>query len=476
MNGVRVDYLAWAVAGMTKRFCKKSFFIIGLLVGIFLIQPPPSPSWASSNSKSRSTAPAEKQSKPPEPWYKKLKVEWGGHLKARGFVSWPDEQSFFQPVGTGPYYDGNTEARLKNKLIFGDWGYFETHYEAVFSGGDTRNKGNELERLFPNLFKESVLISRPIEDDRRFLDLTKALEEEDHYILYHRLDRLSATLQPSWGIVSIGRQAVTWGNGLLFNPMDLFNPFSPTDIERDYKVGDDLVSVQAPVRTLGDLQVLFVPRRDPSSRDLEWGQSSLAGKLHLAVGTTEFDLMGSKHFEDEVVGLGGTGYLGGAAWRLDATWTFLDEVSDSDDYLSVVANLDYSWMWWEKNFYGFIEGFYNGLGDDQYAQAFANPDIAERLDRGELFTLGRAYLSGHIRVELHPLFNVYLTVINNMADPSGTLQPRAVWDVVEDVQITFGGNIPYGGRGTEFGGFKIPGTNFLSTAPSNVFLWFTYFF
>ena len=40
---------------------------------------------------------------------------------------------------------------------------------------------------------------------------------------------------PRWGVVCVGRQAVTWGNGLIFNPMDLFNPFSPVDIERDYK-------------------------------------------------------------------------------------------------------------------------------------------------------------------------------------------------------------------------------------------------
>jgi hypothetical protein len=69
-----------------------------------------------------------------------------------------------------------------------------------------------------------------------------------------------------------------------------------------------------------------------------------------------------------------------------------------------------------------------------------------------------------------------LTVINNLADPSGTVQPRAVWDIAEDVQITFGGNICYGRRGTEYGGFKVPGTNLLNKAPDSAFLWLTYFF
>jgi hypothetical protein len=177
-----------------------------------------------------------------------------------------------------------------------------------------------------------------------------------------------------------------------------------------------------------------------------------------------------------VVGFGSTGYLKSAAWRLDGTWTFLNDKRGKEGYFSLVANIDYSWVWWGKNFYGFLEFFYNGLGKNDYADAFSDPNIAERLGRGELFTLGRAYLSGHIRVELHPLFNIYLTVINNVADPSGIIQPRAVWDIFEDVQITCGGNMYYGRKGTEYGGFKIPGTNLTNKAPDSAFIWMTYFY
>jgi len=456
----------------------KAFILIGfLLFGISLAHIGPVTSWASLDCPDKSaSAASENQSVPHAPWYKKIDDQWGGHVKGRGSVSWPDDESFFQPVGTGPYYDGNTEVRVKNKLFFGNWGDFETHYEAVFSGGDTRRKGKALERLHPDLFASGLMIARPLEDDRRLMDLTETIDEDDSHILYHRLDRLSLTFLPKWGDVRIGRQAVTWGNGLLFNPMDLFNPFSPADIERDYKIGDDMVFTQFPVNTTADLQFLYVPRRGPVTGDVEWDQSSLAGKLHFARDTTEFDIMIAEHYKDAVVGLGSTGYLGDAAWRLDGIWTFLHEDRGTDGYLSLVANMDYSWVWWDKNFYGFLEFYFNGLCHDQYTNAYTDRDISERLDRGELYTLGRTYLSGHIRVEFHPLFNVYLTVINNLADPSGTLQPRAVWDIAEDVQITFGGNICYGRRGTEYGGFKVPGTNLLNKAPDSAFLWLTYFF
>ena len=65
-----------------------------------------------------------------------------------------------------------------------------------------------------------------------------------------------------------------------------------------------------------------------------------------------------------------------------------------------LLNIDYSWMWWERNFYGFLEFYFNGLGNDQYTEALTDPDLSERLERGELHTLGRAYLCGHIRIHI----------------------------------------------------------------------------
>ena len=454
-------------------FCLLSFFLVVVLLTCIGLAP----SWASSGFANESPPAASKnQNTPPNPWYKDIDDQWGGHVRVRGSVLWPDDESYFQPVGTDPYYDAHTEVRLKSKFFFGKWGDFETHYEAVLSGGDTRRKEKTLERLYPNLFSTGVVAGGPPSDKRRLLDLTKTIDQDDNSILYHRLDRLCLTLLPKWGVIRIGRQAVTWGNGFLFNPMDLFNPFSPSDIEREYKIGDDMISAQFSMKKFGDFQLLYVPRREPVSGDVEWNQSSLAGKLHFACGTTELDILTAKHYKDTVIGLGSAGYLGNAAWRLDGIWTFLNEDRDTDNYLSIVANMDYSWVWWGKNLYGYVEYYFNGLCHNRYTEASADPDISERIDRGELFTLGRNYLSGHIRVELHPLFNVYLTIINNLTDPSGALQPRAVWDITQNVQITFGGNVYYGGKDTEYGGYKIAGTNFLNKASNSAFLWLTYFF
>ena len=74
---------------------------------------------------------------------------------------------------------------------------------------------------------------------------------------------------------------------------------------------------------------------------------------------------------------------------------------------------------------------------------------------------------------------IYLMVIDNLEDPSGLVQPRVTWDATQNVEITLGGNIAYGSRGTEYGGFDIPVTPFTtinSRSPDSVFLQLAYFF
>lgn len=147
------------------------------------------------------------------------------------------------------------------------------------------------------------------------------------------------------------------------------------------------------------------------------------GKLHAAKGTLEFDVMAARHYGDYVVGAGAIGYVGSAAWRVDATYTFLaDEGIGEEGFFSMVGNVDYSWIWGGKNFYGFLEYYYNGLGEEDYGRVILDSERADRVARGELFTLGRSYVAGRINMEVHPLFNVYATAINNIQDRSGLIQ------------------------------------------------------
>ncbi|MBU8849621.1 MAG: hypothetical protein KOO64_08760 [Desulfobacterales bacterium] len=429
---------------------KKNFDHICCLIFFFLSLIFTSILWAGQNSA----------------WHENIDNRFGGHLRFEGGATGYDGGSYFEPAGTGTGLDGLANVRLTDKLVLSERIYFEAHYEAFLKWGDTYEKKVELQKYF----NPSGM------DKRRLLDLTKTVKETEDYVLWNRLDRLFFSIKPSWGDIIVGRQAVTWGNGLIFNPMDLFNPFAPSDTVRDYKMGDDLVSLRFNTELSGEFNLLYVPRRDAATGEVDFKSSSVAGKFYFFAGDIEMDVMAARHYDENILGLGGAGYLGDAAWRTDLVWSTLKNGSDRSGYFQFVVNIDYSWVWLRKNMYGLIEYYHNGLGENNYTNAMDDSEIMERIDRGELFALGKNYLSTRIQVELHPLFNMYLSVINNVKDPSGIIQPRAIWSMTQNSNLHFGANIFYGKKESEYGGFLIPGTNYHTNAAPNAYVLLTYYF
>lgn len=409
-------------------------------------------------------------------WKDSIASEWGGHLRTGVMASSVDARSVFGAVGAGTYVDGETDFRLKSKTYAGDIYSFECHYEAVLRGGDTREKVTMLNAAGVSASGSALIAPSIVSDKTSLMSLSGVIDEGDNYIAYHRLDRLVLAAQPDWGTAAVGRQALTWGNGLIFNPMDLFNPFRPTDMERDYKIGADMALLQVQSGKIDEIQMVYVPRRNPETGDVSREQSSLAGKFHKSFDDFDIDLMAATHYGDFVAGFGGSAALGGAVWRFDATWTQPGDSQANNGFFACVTNLDYAWTWQGKNLYGLLEFYYNGLGKSDYADAFSDSDMLGRLKRGELFTLGKTYMAGRIQLELHPLVNLYMALINNMADPSGILQPRMEWSVKQNVQIVLSGTTHYGRSGTEYGGFYIPEYGVWKMPVDNVYCRVSLFF
>lgn len=405
-------------------------------------------------------------------------MEWGGHLRVIDATTFIDDQSIYQYSDSGVYRDGQAELRLKNEIFIGSQWSLQTHYELVAAGGDTRTNNSALRRKLPGQIVAAYTTSAALNDDHRFFNLTRTLVAEDDFFIYHRLDRLNLTYTPSWGSLRIGRQALTWGNGMVFNPMDLFNPFAPTTVQRDYKVGDDMLLGQAYIGR-HDVQLLYIPRRDGVSGGVRDSLSSYAAKFHLSLDAVEMNLMAARHYDDGILGWGATGNLGEAAWRLNLVYTDVSEDYRQDDFLQVVANLDYAWLWAGRNVYGLVEFFYNGLGHGRdYAQSLGSAYISNRLSRGDLFTLGRYYLAGLLQIELHPLVKNNWTVIVNLEDPSGLVQPQLLWDMTTNLQLILGAQWHWGASGTEYGGFdaSAAGQSFKIIPSNQIYLWLTYHF
>jgi len=403
-----------------------------------------------------------------------LEMEWDGHVKVYARALFPRSGTAFDQIGLDTNYDGSLELRVNNKTFFSDAVYAEVNWEAALAGGGTRRDGRRLNRLYPAVFPKGLFL--PPTDNRRLFDLTAKIDTNEETFSYHRLDRAMVAFMPAWGEVRLGRQAVTWGHGFTFNPMDLFNPFSPTDLERNYKMGDDMALVRFPIHNL-DVECLYVVRRDPETGQTGFHQNSLGTNIHSTAGEIEINLILARHYEDYVAGIGFVGYFGDAAWRFDITGTRLHEPGRGQSwYASAVANIDTSWTWLGKNVYGYLELYYNGLSRDNYKDHYTDPAISQRITRGELFALGSLYCSANIHLEIHPLINAYLTPVVNLNDGSGVLLPRVVYDMSDTLRLTVTGALNWGAKGTEYGGYDVPGVSFSHTPTDSVSIWITWYY
>ncbi len=369
--------------------------------------------------------------------------EIGGHTKLRvTSVALPDD-SLLADFSDDPVNDAGAELRLKLRQDAGGWRAF-ADYQLLALGGDRF----ELRRQNPAL--EFGTAALP-EDDRRLFDLTHVISEDDDRATAHRLDRFYVSHTTDKTVVNLGRQAVSWGNGLIYNPLDFFNPFDPAAIDTEYKTGDDMLYAQYLFDSGDDLQAVWVGRRDEDD-EVEREVASLALKFHGFAGAGEYDLLLAEHFDDVIAGFGGAADIGEAVWRGDLVFTD----SDEDDHTSLVLNWSYSWTWGQRNWNATLEYYRNGFGidDGDYGPAALaqNPDLVERIRRGELFTLGENNLGGNAAVELTPLWLLTTSLFANLDDDSFLLQLLSQHDLQQDLSLLLALNLPSGENGSEFGG------------------------
>jgi hypothetical protein len=405
-----------------------------------------------------------------------IETDFGGQVKLSLSGTDYKNSSIHSEFKDDIWFDAGLNLRIKNRTFFNDDLSFDCHYVFTSLAGDSMEQSEYFSENYPGTFISQLFQRKFDDDDTKVMDLSSDLKNGDDYFFYHRIDRFNLNLESDLGRLTIGRQAVTWGNGLVFNPMDVVNPFSPYDTERDYKKGDDILHFETVFEKGDDLQFLYAPRRDSGSGNIKLSESSTAVKYHLLLSDYELDFMAARHYEDTLLGMGCIGTIWDAVWRSDVIYIFAGGDTE-EDFFNIIVNIDYSWVWFDKNFYGFLEYHYSGLGlDDNYSESYTEDDLAIRTGRGEIYGLGKNYLSTSISIELSPLFNFNFTGIVNLGDPSYLIQPKITWSAAQNFEITLGANFAIGGKNEEYGFQILPSSTREMDYGSSAFLWATMFF
>jgi len=363
-----------------------------------------------------------------------------GRLELQDMGAFARSDSIDAQLGARSRNDAIGNLRITWDPAFGSWS-LSVHYLAAAQYGDSVR----LARV------ETGLLPTP---PSTWFNLTDRLVDHGQLVALHTIDRLVLGYTTSDFVLRVGRQALTWGSGMVFRPMDLFDPFSPTATDTEYKPGTDMLYMQFLFGDGSDLQVIAVPRPAKKGAMPSSEASSFAVHYHASFFGHQTTMLVASDHGDWVGGLGINGALGGATWNLEVIPTF---VGHGAGRVSALANISDAVTLFERNATIFAEYFHNGFGagNSTFALASLPPDLLDRLGQGQVFNTRQNYLAAGMTLEVSPLLSVSPTLIAGLDDASAYATLAATYSLSDNLMLVAGAQAPIGPKNTEFGGMPL---------------------
>lgn len=375
-----------------------------------------------------------------------------GRLELQDAAAWSGDDNVETALGARTRNDAAADLRLAWEPSWGAWSA-QVHYEATLLYGDG----------VPIARKAGGLLPAPALNWAR---LQTVLVDQGRTLATQRIDRLAIAWSSPNTVVRLGRQALTLGSGLVFRPMDLFNPFAPNAVDTEYKPGTDMLYVQRLFASGADLQLIVVPRPDRPGAQPTSHASSAALVYRRTIAGHQTTWMAAADHGDVVAALGVAGAWGGAAWNIEVQPTVLKH---GGVRTSAIANISDAATLLGRNATVFAEYFHNGFGvagDADYSLARLPPELLARLERGQLFTTRRNHLAAGLTLEATPLLTLAPTVLVDLDDPSAFLLGQATYSLGDNLTLVGGVQAPIGPHRSEYGGLPLAPSNPTAVAPS----------
>jgi hypothetical protein len=357
-----------------------------------------------------------------------------------------------QSAGT-PANDVLANLRLTWEPVWGPWS-FMAHYLLTFDNGPDVSTARA----------EADLVGTP---PRTWLTLGNTFIDRGATQATQGLDRLALGYTAPDFVVRLGRQALTWGSGLVFRPMDLFDPFAPNATDTEYKPGTDMLYAQILFGSGSDLQLVAVPRAAQPGGTPSAGESSFALHLHTTLFGHATTWLLARDYGDWVGALAVNGALHESTWNLELVPTF---EAQGATRVSAVANISDALTLGQRSATVFAEYFRNGFGvaGGRYDLAALPPDLIARLARGQLFETRRDYLAAGATLQMTPLLELSPLCIAGLDDGSVYLLLSSSYSLSDNLTLIGGAQAPLGRSHSEFGGMPLSPESPTVLAPPDV--------
>ena len=306
-------------------------------------------------------------------------------------------------------------------------------------------------------------------------DLTTELQDTNDTQLTHTIDRAWLGYASDAVVIKAGRQAITWGRGMVFHPSDIVAPFRPDSIDTSYKPGVDMVYGQYLLDSGSDIEAIWVPRSTSYGGPIDPDQSTLAVRFNITGDTFDGSLMAAKDREDTVWGVGISGPLAGASFNAEYVhWT----LANGDVMPSWLFNITRFGTLGEINVSYSAEYYHNGFGTDASVPLDALPKaLTDKMATGQTFYPGTDYLALVASAQLGLDLTVAPSAIISTSDRSALIGLGANYALGGNTDLSFNLFRPVGAKGTEFGGRETSaGASVYGTAPTTATLRLVHFF
>jgi hypothetical protein len=121
----------------------------------------------------------------------------------------------------------------------------------------------------------------------------------------HEIDRANARVHAGRADITVGRQAVGWGRGVMFGAVDLFAPFSPLEADREWRRGIDAARADVKLSDRSSVDVV-------TALDTTWNRSLAAARVRGYAGHVDLEAMAGRRARDVFAGFTTSAAVGDA--------------------------------------------------------------------------------------------------------------------------------------------------------------------
>ena len=272
------------------------------------------------------------------------------------------------------------------------------------------------------------------------------------------VDRAALRTRVGNANLTIGRQAIGWGRGVLFGAIDLFSPFTPLEADREWRRGVDAVRADVKLSDRTSLDMVGA-----AGTDID--HSAAAARLRGYAGKADLELVGGVRARDVFGGVTSSAAVGDAELHGELALFRTPAVPGSPHFseersiVKAVAGGSYRAAI-GSGVLVYAEYHYSGFGATSPADILpllADPAFQERYLRGDTQILTRHAIAGLASYEVSPELSWAAQWLLSPVDGSGVVVPSATLTFNDRLSLLLSGYLPYGRPpvgpvfGSEFG-------------------------